>query len=79
MEAEKRRWGRKEEATGGMTAVCGRGICHILSGDGTSERYSIACAVLGSCKHTSTLHIRQQAQPSLSGSPRLRGLHAAQL
>lgn len=54
MEAEKRRWGRKEEATGGMTAVCGRGICHILSGDRTSERYSIACAVLGSCKHTST-------------------------
>lgn len=37
-----------------MTAVCGRGICHILSGDRTSERYSIASAVLGSREHTST-------------------------
>lgn len=32
---------------GGMMAVCGRGTCHILSGDRTSDRYSIASAVLG--------------------------------
>lgn len=65
---------------GGMTAVCGGGICHILSGDRTSERYSIASAVLGNTPaHTHThTHIQEQAQPSLSGSPRLRGLHAEQ-
>ncbi len=41
--------GWRDEAMGGMTAVCGGGICHILSGDRTSERYSIASAVLGNC------------------------------
>lgn len=39
--------GWRGEAMGGMMAVCGRGTCHILSGDRTSERYSIAFAVLG--------------------------------
>lgn len=46
-----RRW--KGEVKGGMMAVCGEGICHILSGD-RSDRYSIASAVLGNRKHTNT-------------------------
>ncbi len=54
MKGEKRRWGWRDEALGGMTAVCGGGICHILSGDRTSERYSIASAVLGNHEYTST-------------------------
>lgn len=48
MEGEKKRWGWRHKATGGKTPACGRGICHILSGNRTSERYSIASAVLGS-------------------------------
>lgn len=38
---------------GGMMAAYGRSICHIASGDRTSERFSIAFAVLGNHKHTS--------------------------
>lgn len=37
---------------GRMTEVCGESICHIVLGDRTSERYSIASAVLGNHKHT---------------------------
>lgn len=47
-----------------MTALCGRGICHILSGDRTSERYSIASAVLGIRQHTRTLTYTQDSRPS---------------
>lgn len=47
MEGEKRRWGWRDEATGGMTALSGSGMCRILSGDRTGERYSIAFAALG--------------------------------
>lgn len=54
MKGEKRRGGCRDEAMGGMTAVCGGGICHILSGDRTSERYSIASAVLGNHEHQHT-------------------------
>jgi len=35
-------------------AVCSGAICHIISSDRTSERYSIASAVLGNRKQTST-------------------------
>lgn len=47
-------------------------MCHIVSGD--SERYSIASAALANRVHTR----RTAAQPGLSGSPRLRSLHAEQ-
>lgn len=56
-------------------AVCSGGMCHIPSGDRTSERYSIAFAVLGSNTHVVT---HTQAQLSLSGAARLLGLHAEQ-
>lgn len=64
MEGEKRRWGWRHKATGGMTPACGRGICHILSGNRTSERYSIASAVLGSWEHASTGTHTQPNRPS---------------
>lgn len=57
-------------------AVCSGGMCHIPSGDRTSERYSIAFAVLGNNTHMVT---HTQAQPSLSGAAWLLGLRAEQL
>lgn len=63
MKGEKRRGGCRDEAMGGMTAVCSGGICHILSGDRTSERYSIASAVLGNREHQHT-HTYTRSRPS---------------
>lgn len=60
----KRGDGGGHETTGGMTAVCGRGICHILSSDRTRERYSIASAVLGSHRYTSTRTHTQESRSS---------------
>lgn len=50
----RRRWGRRHEVAEGMTAACGRGICHILSSDSMGEIYSIASAVLGNHELGST-------------------------
>ena len=76
--------GWRGEMMAGMSAACSGGICHILSSDRTNESYSIASAVLGNSKHTAG-HTYTDArtnikptQPSLSGSPRLHGLHAEQ-
>lgn len=56
-------------------AVCSGGKCHIPSGDRTSERYSIAFAVVGNNTHVVT---HTQVQPSLSGAAGQLGLHAEQ-